>query len=149
MLAVLVFQDFVYSASIAFLFIISSIVLTAENSRTSLEMSAVVRELSHSLFLLSLLLFLLNVICLFLLLPQVSGFVVSLFFIADTILFLRTHGFPFKKDTKEESSYGGAVTQAPLPENERLNIPTDATEWEFSCCVWMLDEVGLFSTTPK
>lgn len=152
MLAVFVFQDFVYSASIAFLFIISSIVLTAENSGTSLETSAVVRELSYSFFLLSLLLFLLfllNVIFLFLLLPQVSGFLASVFFIADTILFLRTRGFPFKKHTKEESSYVVAVTQALPPENEQLNILTNATEWELPCCVWTLAEARLFSMTPN
>lgn len=118
-----------YSASIAFFFIISSIVLAALSSRTPLELSAVVRTFTF-ISLLCLLLFLillLNFIFIVLLLPQVFGFVVSMFFIADIILFLKTRGFPFN-DTKDELSNGMAAAQAPPPEKEQLNIPTDATE---------------------
>lgn len=127
MLTVLLFQDFVYSAIIAFFFIISSIILTAENSRTPLELSTVVRTLISLLCLLLFLILLLNVIFFIPLLSQVFGFVASMFFIADIILFLRTYGFPFT-DTKEELSNGMAATQTPPPEKEQLNIPTNATE---------------------
>ncbi|TNN02053.1 hypothetical protein fugu_009540 [Takifugu bimaculatus] len=86
--------DFVYTASIAFFFIISSIVLAALNSRTPLERSAVV-----------------------------FGFVASVFFIADILLFLKTRGSPFS-NTKEQLSNGMAAAQATPPEKEQLNSPT-------------------------
>ncbi|CAF94495.1 unnamed protein product [Tetraodon nigroviridis] len=91
--------DFVYSACTAILFIISSIVLAAENSGTSLERSVLV-----------------------------FGFVVSVVFIVDIIFFWRTHDFPIKKDKKEEFNKAVAAAQAPPPEAERLNIATDAAE---------------------
>lgn len=126
MLTALLLQDFLYSAGVAFFFIISSIVLAAENSGTRLELSAVVREPSHPF----------AVPASFAPPhlppppppPQVLGFVASVFFTADVILFLRTHDFPFKKNTKEELSNGVAAAQAPPPEAEPLSIAADAAE---------------------
>lgn len=125
MLTALLLQDFLYSAGVAVFFILSSIVLAAENSGTRLELSAVVRQPLHPF-----------VVPASLAPPhlppssppQVFGFVVSLFFIADVIFFLRTRGFPFKKDTKEELSNGVAAAQAPPPESEPLRIAADAAE---------------------
>lgn len=124
MLTALLFQDFLYSAGVAFFFILSSIVLAADNSGTKLELSAVVRQPLYP----------------FVVPasfapphlppppPQVFGFVASVFFIADVIVFLRTCGFPFKKDTKEELINGVAAAQAPPPESEPLGMSADAAE---------------------
>lgn len=125
-----------YSASIAFFFIISSIVLAALNSRTPLELSAVVRTFTFiSLRCLLLFLILLLNFIFVLLLPQVFGFVASMFFIADVLLFLKTRGSPFS-NTKELLSNGMAAAQATPPEKEQLNSPTAEAVWEFSHCVF-------------
>lgn len=125
MLSVLLLQDFLYSAGVAFFLMISSIVLAADNSGTALELSALVRQPSHPSALPA------PFAPPYLLCsppPQVLGFVVSFVFIADIIFFLRTHDFPFKKGPKEEFSNGVAAAQAPSPEMEQLNIVTDAAE---------------------
>lgn len=122
----LLLQDFVYTVSVAFFFSISSIVFSVDNNKTTLEISAVVRTSSPLLLLFLLLMFLLSSVVL---VPmQVFGFVASVFFIADIIMFVKSYGFPFKKDGRAESSNGVLGVEAPPPEKELLNIPTNTAE---------------------
>ncbi|XP_028436247.1 CKLF-like MARVEL transmembrane domain-containing protein 6 [Perca flavescens] len=84
--------DFVYTAVIALLFLISCIVFTSDNSNTTVEKCAVV-----------------------------FGFLATATFIVDLVLFVKQSGFPFKKDGTPESSNGGPAMAEAQPERERLN----------------------------
>ena len=61
--------------------------------------------------------------CSRLLLLQVFGFFATVLFTIDLIMFVKTRGFPFKKDGKPEASNGGPVVDQPQPEEEKLNPP--------------------------
>ncbi|XP_028985257.1 CKLF-like MARVEL transmembrane domain-containing protein 6 [Betta splendens] len=80
--------DFVYTSGVFVLFLISSIVF-ASNSGTTVERAAVA-----------------------------FGFLATGMFLADAIFFIKTNGFPLKKDRKTESNNGSA---APAPEEEKLS----------------------------
>lgn len=80
--------DFVYTAAIFVLFIISSIVFSADNSGSALEKSA-----------------------------AAFGFLASLAFLLDLILFYRTLGFPFGSSQTPDSPPNGPSS----PEAEKLN----------------------------
>uniref|UniRef100_A0A3Q3A2D0 CKLF-like MARVEL transmembrane domain containing 6 n=1 Tax=Kryptolebias marmoratus TaxID=37003 RepID=A0A3Q3A2D0_KRYMA len=82
--------DFLYSAIIALLFLISSIVFAADNSSSSVEVIAVV-----------------------------FGILSCAAFVVDLVFFVRTNGFPFKKDQNTEPRNGGPA-QA---EEQKLNAP--------------------------
>ncbi|XP_013884863.1 CKLF-like MARVEL transmembrane domain-containing protein 6 [Austrofundulus limnaeus] len=69
--------DFIYTSIIALLFLISSIVFGAENSKTSVEIVAVV-----------------------------FGILSCFVFVVDLVFFYRTNGFPFKKDQNPEARNG-------------------------------------------
>ncbi|XP_031733146.1 CKLF-like MARVEL transmembrane domain-containing protein 6 [Anarrhichthys ocellatus] len=88
--------DFVYTAVIAVVFLLSSIIFTSSNSDTTLERSAVA-----------------------------FGFLASLMFFLDLILFVKSAGFPFQRDVKPESSNGGTAAE---PETAKLNTPASATD---------------------
>ncbi|XP_054476933.1 CKLF-like MARVEL transmembrane domain-containing protein 6 [Anoplopoma fimbria] len=83
--------DFGYTAFIGVAFLLSSIIFTASNSDTTLERSA-----------------------------AAFGFLASLMFIVDFVLFVKSQGFPFKGDGKPESS-NGAVPVGAGPEEAKLN----------------------------
>ncbi|XP_031164228.1 CKLF-like MARVEL transmembrane domain-containing protein 6 [Sander lucioperca] len=83
--------DFLYTAAIALLFFISSIIFST-NSNTPMEKSAVA-----------------------------FGFLATAMFIFDLVLFVKNSGFPFKKDGTPESSNGAPVMADTQPETERLN----------------------------
>lgn len=51
------------------------------------------------------------------------GFFATVLFTIDLIMFVKTRGFPFKKDGKPEASNGGPVVDQPQPEEEKLNPP--------------------------
>ncbi|XP_069544777.1 CKLF-like MARVEL transmembrane domain-containing protein 6 [Brachyistius frenatus] len=87
-----VLQDFVYSASIALMLFISSVIFAADNSGSRLETSAVV-----------------------------FGFLAMLAFLADLSVFVKTRGFPFKSGGKAESSNGvSAAADAAPGETDKL-----------------------------
>ncbi|XP_051255366.1 CKLF-like MARVEL transmembrane domain-containing protein 6 [Dicentrarchus labrax] len=81
--------DFVYTGLIAVLFLIASIVFSSDNGNTTVEKCAVA-----------------------------FGFIATLLFFVDLAMFWRSHGFPFRKDGKAESSNG-----VPPAEVEKLNTP--------------------------
>ncbi|XP_040900063.1 CKLF-like MARVEL transmembrane domain-containing protein 6 isoform X2 [Toxotes jaculatrix] len=88
--------DFLYTAGIALLFLISSIVFAAGNNGSTLERSAVV-----------------------------FGFLAMVVFVVDLFWFYKTRGFPWQRGGKPESSNGGpAVVNSP-PETEKLNSVTE------------------------
>ncbi|XP_029283503.1 LOW QUALITY PROTEIN: CKLF-like MARVEL transmembrane domain-containing protein 6 [Cottoperca gobio] len=72
--------DFVYTALIAVLFFVASIVFVADNSNTTVEKCAVA-----------------------------FGFLATLAFVIDLGWFVKTRGHPFKKNANPESSNGGPV----------------------------------------
>ncbi|XP_036929248.1 CKLF-like MARVEL transmembrane domain-containing protein 6 [Acanthopagrus latus] len=86
--------DFVYTSVIAVLFLIASIVFASDHSGSAYEKIAVV-----------------------------FGFFATVLFTIDLIMFVKTRGFPFKKDGKPEASNGGPVVDQPQPEEEKLNPP--------------------------
>lgn len=49
------------------------------------------------------------------------GFLATVMFIADLVVFVKNDGFPFKKDAKPQSSNGGPATAEAPPETEKLN----------------------------
>ncbi|KAK9514433.1 hypothetical protein VZT92_027900 [Zoarces viviparus] len=87
--------DFVYTAVIAVVFLLSSIIFTSSNGDTTLERTAVA-----------------------------FGFLASLMFVLDLVLFVKSAGFPFRRDVRE-SSNGGAAAE---PETAKLNTPASATD---------------------
>uniref|UniRef100_A0A671TTN9 CKLF-like MARVEL transmembrane domain containing 6 n=1 Tax=Sparus aurata TaxID=8175 RepID=A0A671TTN9_SPAAU len=54
----------------------------------------------------------------------VFGFFATVLFAVDLIMFVKTQGFPFKKDGKPEASNGGPAVGPAQPEEEKLNPPT-------------------------
>ncbi|XP_071766682.1 CKLF-like MARVEL transmembrane domain-containing protein 6 [Centroberyx gerrardi] len=72
--------DFIYTAVIAALFLLASIVFSADNSKTSLEQTAVA-----------------------------FGFLSTAAFVVDVVLFWKNNGFPWKKEGKPEASNGNAT----------------------------------------
>ncbi|XP_037532606.1 CKLF-like MARVEL transmembrane domain-containing protein 6 [Nematolebias whitei] len=82
--------DFVYTALIALLFLISSIVFAAENGGSSKEIISVV-----------------------------FGILSFIMFVADLVFFVRSSGFPFKKEQNTEPTSGGPAQ----PEEQKLNPP--------------------------
>lgn len=92
--------DFVYTVVIAVLFLIASIIFTSDNSGTVPERSAVA-----------------------------FGFLATIMFVIDLVLFVKNRGFPFKKDGKPEPSNGGpAMVEAGAPETAKLNTPANETD---------------------
>lgn len=92
--------DFGYTGIIALLFLVASIIFTADNSGTATEKSAVA-----------------------------FGFLATLMFIIDLGLFVKNRGLPFKKAEKPEPSNGGpAMVEAGAPETAKLNTPTNETD---------------------
>ncbi|XP_041649978.1 CKLF-like MARVEL transmembrane domain-containing protein 6 [Cheilinus undulatus] len=83
--------DFVYTALIALLFFIASIVFAADNGNSTVEQVAVA-----------------------------FGFLASIAFLADLVLFMMNRGFPLSKDTKSAPSDGGAVPGNTPGETEKL-----------------------------
>uniref|UniRef100_UPI0037E9A045 CKLF-like MARVEL transmembrane domain-containing protein 6 isoform X1 n=1 Tax=Semicossyphus pulcher TaxID=241346 RepID=UPI0037E9A045 len=88
--------DFAYTAGIAVLFLIASIVFASDNRNTSVENGAVV-----------------------------FGFMATIAFFADLGWFMKTSGFPFKKDQKPELSNGGTAPVEGQPESEKLTNGTE------------------------
>ncbi|XP_034409066.1 CKLF-like MARVEL transmembrane domain-containing protein 6 [Cyclopterus lumpus] len=85
--------DFVYTAVIAGLFLVSSIVFASSNSDTTIEKSA-----------------------------ATFGFLASSAFLLDLGLFVKTLGFPFQKDGKPTPGNGGAAPgNGGTPETAKLN----------------------------
>ncbi|XP_070767891.1 CKLF-like MARVEL transmembrane domain-containing protein 6 [Enoplosus armatus] len=91
--------DFVYTGFIALLFFIASVTFATDNSNTTMERSAVV-----------------------------FGFMATVAFISDFSWFLKSRGFPFKKDGKQESSNGGPTAVEAPPETAKLNTPANGAE---------------------
>ncbi|XP_008300192.1 CKLF-like MARVEL transmembrane domain-containing protein 6 [Stegastes partitus] len=91
--------DFCYSALIAALLFISSIVFAANNSGTSLEISAVM-----------------------------FGFLAMFAFLADVGLFWKTKGFPFTNNPKAPPSNGGTGAVEPAAEKEKLTNEANNAE---------------------
>ncbi|XP_039973051.1 CKLF-like MARVEL transmembrane domain-containing protein 6 [Xiphias gladius] len=92
--------DFGYTASIALLFFVSSVIFASDNTGTTLERSAVA-----------------------------FGFMAMSAFIVDLVLFFKTRGFPWQKDGRLESSNGGPMTVEAQPETEKLApTPSSVTE---------------------
>ncbi|XP_044062810.1 CKLF-like MARVEL transmembrane domain-containing protein 6 [Siniperca chuatsi] len=91
--------DFLYTAGIALLFFIASIVFASDNGDTTMERSAVA-----------------------------FGFMATAAFVADLVLFVKSCGFPFKKGGKPESSNGGPAAMEAPPEEEKLNMPANGAE---------------------
>lgn len=93
--------DFVYSCVIFVLFFIASIAFTADNGGSQLEKAALV-----------------------------FGFLASLLFAADVVMFYRRRGFPF--GVRQSSNGGqpgeGADPVTQQPEMENLNTNTDPAE---------------------
>ncbi|XP_068426838.1 CKLF-like MARVEL transmembrane domain-containing protein 6 [Clinocottus analis] len=90
--------DFVYTVVIAVLFLLSSIIFASSNSDTTIEKSAVA-----------------------------FGFLASLAFLVDLVLFVKTHGFPFQKDGKPTPTSGVATASDPPAETAKLNsAPSEA-----------------------
>lgn len=69
--------DFVYTAAIAVLFLLASIIFASDNGSSPIEKGAVA-----------------------------FGFLATALFVVDVILFVKNRGFPFKKDAKPEASNG-------------------------------------------
>ncbi|KAM8870453.1 CKLF-like MARVEL transmembrane domain-containing protein 6 [Spinachia spinachia] len=92
--------DFVYTAVIAVLFLISSVAFASNHGGSTVEKSAVA-----------------------------FGFLASLMFLLDIGLFWKNNGFPFSGNGKHGSGGGGvaAGTQA-SPEAAKLNTPTSGGE---------------------
>ncbi|XP_073341354.1 CKLF-like MARVEL transmembrane domain-containing protein 6 [Pagrus major] len=86
--------DFGYTGFIAVLFLIASIIFASDNNGSTTEKIAVV-----------------------------FGFFATALFAIDLVMFVKTRGFPFKKDGKPEASNGGPVAVQPQPEEEKLNPP--------------------------
>lgn len=84
--------DFMYTAVIAVLFLIASVVFASDNGNTTMERTAVV-----------------------------FGFLASVMFIIDLGLFVKDRGIPFKKDAKQQPSNGGPAIVEAQPETEKLN----------------------------
>nr|XP_046255406.1 CKLF-like MARVEL transmembrane domain-containing protein 6 [Scatophagus argus]XP_046255407.1 CKLF-like MARVEL transmembrane domain-containing protein 6 [Scatophagus argus] len=91
--------DFVYTCGIALLFFVASIIFASDNSSTTMERSAVA-----------------------------FGFLATVMFVVDVILFVKNRGFPFKKDRMPESSNGGPVAVKAEPEMEKLNVPDSGAQ---------------------
>ncbi|XP_076593497.1 CKLF-like MARVEL transmembrane domain-containing protein 6 [Chaetodon auriga] len=91
--------DFVYTGGVALLFLIASIIFASDNGGTSLERSVVA-----------------------------FGFLATIVFVVDLIMFVKSRGFPFKKDGKSETSNGGPVSVEAPPEAERLNVEAGRAE---------------------
>ncbi|XP_058504791.1 CKLF-like MARVEL transmembrane domain-containing protein 6 [Solea solea] len=84
--------DFCYTAAVAVLFFVSSIIFASDNNGSTLEKSAVA-----------------------------FGFLATLAFVVDVVIFYKRRGFPFLSGGKAESSNGGPVTAEAPAEKERLN----------------------------
>lgn len=93
--------DFVYSSVITLLFFIASIAFAADNGGSQLEKAAVV-----------------------------FGFLASLLFLADVVMFWKTRGFPFVEQQPTNGSLPGARKDTVLrqPELENLSTNTEAAE---------------------
>lgn len=85
-------QDFGYS-SVVFLFFLTSSIVFVSSSNTALERSA-----------------------------AAFGFLASLAFLVDVVLFWKSSGFPFLKDGKPTPSNGGVAADG-APETAKLNEP--------------------------
>ncbi|XP_068612756.1 CKLF-like MARVEL transmembrane domain-containing protein 6 [Brachionichthys hirsutus] len=86
--------DFGYSAGVALLFLIASVVFASDNGNSSIEQSA-----------------------------AAFGFLATVIFLVDVGLFVKMKGFPWKKDGMLESSNGGPVEGGGPPEKEKLTTP--------------------------
>ncbi|XP_037639643.1 CKLF-like MARVEL transmembrane domain-containing protein 6 [Sebastes umbrosus] len=92
--------DFGYTVFIFVLFFIASSVFASDNSGTVTEKFAVV-----------------------------FGFLATVMFVIDLILFVRNRGLPFKKDGKPEPSNGGPpMVEAGALETAKLNTPANETD---------------------
>ncbi|XP_071377761.1 CKLF-like MARVEL transmembrane domain-containing protein 6 [Centroberyx affinis] len=90
--------DFYYTAAIAVLFLLASIVFSADNGRTSLEQTAVA-----------------------------FGFLSTLAFVLDVVLFWKNNGFPWKKEGGKPEASNGNATPA-THETEKLNTEAGGAE---------------------
>ncbi|KAM9353582.1 CKLF-like MARVEL transmembrane domain-containing protein 6 [Symphorus nematophorus] len=90
--------DFGYTLVIAVLFLIASIVFASDNSNTTMERSAVA-----------------------------FGFLATVLFFVDLALFVKSRGFPFKKEGKPASTNGVAAASTP-PEAEKLTTAGNGAE---------------------
>uniref|UniRef100_A0A8C6SHM6 MARVEL domain-containing protein n=1 Tax=Neogobius melanostomus TaxID=47308 RepID=A0A8C6SHM6_9GOBI len=92
--------DFIYTAAIFVFFIISSIVFSSNNSDSALEKSA-----------------------------AAFGFLASLLFLLDLVLFYRTHGLPFRR-TQENPANGPTSPNSPPGAPRPRNSPrTERRLW--------------------
>ncbi|XP_026227370.1 CKLF-like MARVEL transmembrane domain-containing protein 6 [Anabas testudineus] len=89
--------DFVYTAGIFILFLIASITFSSSNSDSTVERAAVA-----------------------------FGFLASLLFLVDIVLFIKAYGFPWKKDGKPGTSNGSPASSP--AEAEKLNKETNPPE---------------------
>uniref|UniRef100_A0A3Q3WXL8 MARVEL domain-containing protein n=1 Tax=Mola mola TaxID=94237 RepID=A0A3Q3WXL8_MOLML len=121
---------FEFVSCTAFLFTLLLVILLATDLHTRVGVSCwpcLVSELTHCVTFINMFsqIFIPNMrhLTLTSLLLQVFGFLASVLFFADVIFLVKSHGFPFKKGGKAESS-NGSLAAAP-PERERLNTATD------------------------
>ncbi|XP_041843301.1 CKLF-like MARVEL transmembrane domain-containing protein 6 [Melanotaenia boesemani] len=91
--------DFIYTAAIAVLFLISSIIFAVNNTGSGLESSSVA-----------------------------FGFLAMAAFAVDVFFFVKTRGFPFKKDEQPVSRNGGPVTVETPEETDKLNSVSNGAD---------------------